>query len=126
MRPYGQSLAIVIFGPSTLRYLQVLKAGYQHCSILTQDQGQWHMMDPLSNGTHITMLGEARPDEIVRTFKADGYDAVTVQRLAPVCKGMPLAPFTCVEAVKRVLGIHDRWVLTPWQLRRHLMRLSRF
>jgi len=124
IRPYGQSLAIVIFGPSSLRYLQVLKAGYQHCSILTQDQGIWHMMDPLSNGTHITMLGEVRPDEIVTTFKAEGYDTVAVQRLAPVRKEMPWAPFTCVEAVKRVLGIHARWVLTPWQLRQYLARFS--
>jgi len=81
MRPYGQSLAIVVFGPSSLGYLQVLKARYQHCSVITQDHGLWHMMDPVSNGTHITMLGEARPDVIVRTFKEDGYDALAVQRI---------------------------------------------
>ena len=33
----------------------------------------------------------------------------------------PLMVFTCVEAVKRVLGLHRRLVFTPWQLYRHLL-----
>jgi hypothetical protein len=33
----------------------------------------------------------------------------------------PLAPFTCVEAAKRVLGLHDRRVVTPWQFYRRLI-----
>lgn len=98
--------------------------GYQHCSIVMQDQGHWHMLDPLSNGTHITVLGDARPDDIVCTFKADGYDAIAVQRHAPIRKEMPWAPYTCVEVVKRALGIHNRWVITPWQLRQSLSRLE--
>jgi hypothetical protein len=28
----------------------------------------------------------------------------------------PLRPYTCVEAVKRILGLHAPWVITPWQL----------
>ena len=34
----------------------------------------------------------------------------------------PWMMFTCVEAVKRILGIHKRWILTPWQLYRHLTK----
>ena len=124
MRPYGQSLAIVVFGSSSLRYLQVLKTGYQHCSVITQDYGLWHMMDPLSNGTHITVLGEARPEEIVQSFRDDGYDAIAVQRASPKYKEMPWSPYTCVEAVKRVLGMHNRWVVTPWQLRQSFSRYT--
>lgn len=120
MRPYGQSLAIVVFGSSSLRYLQVLKAGYQHCSVITQDKGNWHLMDPLSNGTHITELGEAAPSEILALFSNDGYDAIAVQRRPPLPKEMPWALYTCVEAVKRVLGLHNRWIVTPWQLRQFL------
>jgi hypothetical protein len=122
MRPYGQSLAIVVFGPSSLRHLQCLKAGYQHCSVITQDRGLWHMMDPLLNGTHIRVLGEAGSTKVIRVFKDDGYEAIADQRLAPICKEMPLAPYICVEAVKRVPGIQDRWLLTTWQLRQSLSR----
>jgi hypothetical protein len=87
MRPYGQSLAIIVFGPSSLRHLQCLKAEYQHCSVITQDRGLWHMMDPLLNGTHIRVLGEAGSTKVIRVFKDDGYDAIADQSLAPICKG---------------------------------------
>lgn len=120
MRPRGQSLAIVVFGPSTLKYLQFLKSGYQHCLVATQAGGQWQLLDPLSNGTELTLLGELTPAEIISTFTQKGLDAVAVQRRPPVMREMPIAPYTCVEAVKRVLGIRARRIQTPWQLRRYL------
>ncbi len=120
IRPVGQSLAVVIFGSSRLSYLQILKPGYQHCMIATQDVGQWHLMDPLSNGLAVVALGPANVEDIVGSFQAQGFDAVPVQRRAPIAREMPIAPFTCVEAVKRALGLHARWVVTPWQLRQHL------
>jgi len=39
-------------------------------------------------------------------------------------KKRPAPPmiFTCVEAVKRILGIHSVRIFTPWQLYRHLIK----
>jgi len=125
MRPRGQSLAIVAFGPSTLRYLQWLKPGYQHCLVAIQDGGQWQLLDPLSNSTEIMLLGELTPSEILSAFRQRGLDAVAVQRRPPEMRSMPVAPFTCVEAVKRVLGIRARRIHTPWQLRCYLGRMRR-
>lgn len=122
MRPAGQSLAIVIFGPSSLGYLKLLKPGYRHCLVATQSGGQWHLLDPLSNGMELTTLGEATPAEIIASFRDCGYDAIAVQRHPPRRRTMPVSPFTCVEAVKRVLGIRSWLVMTPWQLRRYLDR----
>lgn len=119
-RPRGQSLAIVAFGPSTLKLLGRLKPGYRHCLVATQAGGQWHLLDPLSNGMEIVTLGELTPQEVIAAFRDCGCDALAVQRRPPVMRTMPLAPFTCVEAVKRVLGIRARRVLTPWQLRKYL------
>jgi len=45
------------------------------------------MMDPLLNGTHIRVLGEAGSTKVIRVFKDDGYDAIADQSLAPICKG---------------------------------------
>ena len=120
IRPRGQSLAIVAFGPSSLKLLRRLKPGYQHCLVATQAGGQWHLLDPLSNGMEIVTLGELTPQEVIAAFRDCGCDALAVQRRPPVMRSMPLAPFTCVEAVKRVLGIRARRVLTPWQLRKYL------
>ena len=124
IRRHGQSLAIVVFGPSTLKCLRFLKPGYQHCFVATQDGGQWHLLEPLSNGMHVSLLGCTHPARIVAAFRDDGFDAIAVQRQAPVQHIMPLAPFTCVEAVKRVLGLHAQWILTPWQLRRYLGKMN--
>lgn len=120
IRPAGQSCAIVIFGSSQLSYLKVLRGGYQHCMIAVQSGAAWQLIDPLSNAFYVTELGIARPDEIISSFTEQGFDAVPTQRRAPVAAEMPPAPFTCVEVVKRVLGIRDRWVMTPWQLRKVL------
>lgn len=120
IRPEGASCAIVIFGSSQLAYLQFLRGGYQHCMVAVQSGGVWQLLDPLSNAFYMTELGIARPDEIISSFAEQGFDAVAAQRLAPVTAEMPFAPFTCVEVVKRVLGIRNRWIMTPWQLRRAL------
>lgn len=120
IRPAGQSCAIVIFGSSQLPYLKLLKAGYQHCMIAVQSGAAWQLIDPLSNAFYVTELGIVHPDEIISSFADQGFDAIPVQRRAPVAAEMPLGLFTCVEVVKRVLGIRNRWVMTPWQLRRVL------
>lgn len=117
IRPTGQSCAIVIFGSSQLPYLKVLREGYQHCMIAVQSGPAWQLIDPLSNAFYVTELGIAHPDEIISSFVDQGFDAVTTQRRAPIAAEMPLGPFTCVEVVKRVLGIRSRWIMTPWQLR---------
>ena len=122
IRPRGQSLAIVIFTCSGLGYLKGLRSGYRHCMIAMQDGGEWLLLDPLSNGLQITRLGEALPYEIIDTFRDNGLDAIATQRRAPLRRELPWAPFTCVEAVKRALGLSARWVVTPWQLRRTLSR----
>lgn len=122
MRPRGQSLAVVIFTCSSLGYLKALRAGYRHCMIAMQDGGEWILLDPLSNGLQITRLGEARPDEIIAAFRENGLDAVAAQRRAPLRRELPWAPFTCVEAVKRALGMDARWVMTPWQLHQTISR----
>lgn len=118
IRPAGQSCAIVIFGPSQLPYLKVLRDGYQHCMIAVQSGPAWQLIDPLSNAFYVTELGIAHPDEIISSFVEQGFDAVATQRRAPVAAEMPLGMFTCVEVVKRVLGLRNRWIMTPWQLRR--------
>lgn len=120
IRPSGQSCAIVIFGASQLPYLKVLRAGYQHCMIAIQSGAAWQLIDPLSNAFYVTELGIVHPDDIISSFVDQGFDAVPTQRSAPVAMEMPLGLFTCVEVVKRILGLRNRWIMTPWQLRRAL------
>ena len=58
--------------------------------------------------------------ELERWFQSRNCRTVKTQQLNGPVRKQPLAIFTCVEAVKRILGIRATWVLTPWQLYRRL------
>jgi hypothetical protein len=53
-------------------------------------------------------------------YRRQGLRVIETSVRAAPLRVAPLRPLTCVEAVKRVLGIHARSINTPWQLYRHL------
>ncbi len=113
--------AIVVFrGQTDLWWLRWLRPGFRHCLIVLHDQRHWVLLDPLSSHTDIRVLSVAPDFDVARWFTERGMITVTVPLPAPARRPAPWSPFTCVEAVKRVLGLHDPWVLTPWQLYRRL------
>jgi hypothetical protein len=102
-----------------LSWLRLLKPGFRHCFLLLRSNGAWIVYDPLSNQTRIDLLWAG--DELLDHLSARGC------RLLPArlewegqWRSQPWRPFSCVEAVKRALGLSAPWVLTPWQLFRHL------
>lgn len=74
------------------------------------------MVDPLSHWMHLGILPPVSSDEIVSWYLENGYRAVTARHGQPARKAIPPAPFTCVEAVKRALGLRQSRILTPYQL----------
>lgn len=118
-------VAVVAFsGKAELWWLRGLKPGFRHCLVaLAQPGGGWILLDPLAHATrllHLPSLGDP-----VDWFLAHGLLPVPVRPVPPMPRAAPWAPFTCVEAVKRTLGIRARFVLTPWQLFRHLTRAEK-
>jgi len=113
--------ALVAFsGEADLKWLRLLKPGYRHCFVLLESVDAWVVYNPLSNGTEVDIWPPEHED-VVRTWLAQhGYEvtATTVNPLQP--KPLMWAPYSCVEAVKRVLGVRASRVFTPWQLNRHL------
>ena len=123
----GQSVwwppaAVVAFsGRADLWWLPLLKPGFRHCLVaLAQPEGGWILLDPMAHVIRVAAM-PARFDPMA-WFLAHGLLPVPVRPAAPVPRAAPWAPFTCVEAVKRALGIRARFVLTPWQLFRYLTR----
>lgn len=49
-------------------------------------------------------------------FKAQGHEIVVAKMDQTKQKMAPVLPFTCVEALKRLLGIHSMRIWTPYQL----------
>ncbi len=111
------SRAVVVFsGQSDLFHLKLLKPGFRHCCVLVEAGKYWVFYNPTSRLTEIAIFESLSIDGIVSWFLNDGHIVVSC-RLADAPKKLaPARIFTCVEAVKRIMGIHAPWALTPWQL----------
>lgn len=116
-----QNAWVVFTGETDIRWLKVLKSGFRHCFLVLNDGQRWMSVDPLSPYTDIQIYHhiEAKfplPDWL----KARGYKVVQASVNKKHKKEAPWMVCTCVEVIKRILGIHNRFLITPWQLYRHL------
>ena len=106
--------ALVIFGGETgMRWLNTLKPGFRHCFVAIKCERHWVFYNPLSHQTDIAVYPGVAASDLVSWYRGQGFAVVetTVGRAPP--RPAPWRPFTCVEAVKRVLGIRAPRVFTP-------------
>jgi len=129
--------ALVVFsGQTELWWLRFLRRGFRHCFVVmelpgtqeghgTQDgqgaqEGQggraWALYNPLSVGTQLAVWPDVDEATLRAWLVEQGYRLAEthVQPLRVRVYGW--RPYTCVEGVKRVLGLHAPGVFTPWQL----------
>lgn len=112
--------AFAIFsGQTDLPWLRVLRPGFRHCFALLHDGRQWISYDPLASHTELMTHNLPPGFDLPGWLQSRGLTVVPAP-MNRIRKAAPLMPFTCVEAVKRVLGVRARLVLTPWQLYRFL------
>lgn len=110
---------VIFSAQADLAWLKILKPGFRHCAVLLNDGRHWITIDPLSNYTDITVHQVPLEFDLPLWMKDRGYRIVSTQITRKTVPA-PLALYSCVEAVKRVLGIHKRLIITPWQLYRYL------
>lgn len=119
----GPDLALVAFtGRATLAWLRMLKPGFRHCFVLLRTKGQWLYLDPMVHYTFASVVGAYPLLDLMRVFRRQGCRLCLVRPRMPPPRPLAWRPYTCVEEVKRVLGLRAPWVLTPWQLYRRLDR----
>lgn len=115
--------ALVVFRDQTeIRWLHGLRRGFRHCAVWVRAGDFWVAQEALS---HQTFLGVWPADDgagLVAALRASGHRVVRTRIAAAPRRIAPPLPFSCVESVKRVLGIQAWDVLTPWQLYRYLIR----
>lgn len=100
--------------------LRWLREGFRHCFCVLGDERRWTICDPLKSAVILRTVDDLPLAQLARAY-ADLGALVLVGRPAPPPAdgrggGMPLAPLTCVEIVKRLLGVSAPAVLTPYQL----------
>lgn len=118
----GAPALVVFVDEGELKCLRFLRRGFRHCFVAVQSLHGWVICDPLSHRTDLCAVGLFSAEELARWYRDLGLLVVETRVREAPFRPAPVSPFTCVEAVKRVLGIHAPWTLTPWQLYRLLCR----
>ena len=119
--PGAEPKAWVAFcGEAELWWLRLLRPGFRHCFVVLNDGASWITVDPLSPHMEVVVQPVAFDFDLIGWLKERGHAVVAAPVRRDHLRPAPLMLFTCVEAAKRVLGLHDRRVVTPWQLYRRL------
>lgn len=109
--------AIAVFsGQTDFWWQRLMKPGFRHCGVLIEVGGNWIVLEPLAACLEVRVLPGASPSSLIRMLRRRHLVAIETAVVPIVGSVLFPGPFTCVEAVKRVLGIRTFWVQTPWQL----------
>lgn len=122
-----QPAALVVFsGVTHLWWLRALKPGFRHCflalPVAVSDGAWWITIDPMAHRTEIALQPVGPAFDLAGWYRERGLTVVAAPIVEPPPRPAPWRPLTCVETVKRILGLRAPGVWTPWQLYRHLLR----
>lgn len=119
LKGYRYPIAFVGFGGlPRFWWMRFLKKGFYHCFIILGNGYRWILIDSLSHFTDAIILKNVN---IPKSLEKLGYHIICCTTTEPARSKATLMPFTCVETVKRFLGIKNRFILTPYQLYRFLL-----
>ncbi|MBI1243602.1 MAG: hypothetical protein GC202_01225 [Alphaproteobacteria bacterium] len=120
------AVALVAFTDRTeIAWLRGLRRGFRHCAIWVRAGDFWIAHEALSHQCYVGVLAAVDTRQLRAGLRAAGYRVVKARIAAAPRRLAPVLPLTCVEGVKRLLGIHSWRILTPWQLYRYLIRRHR-
>ncbi len=116
----NKSIWVVFTNQTELPWLCFLKSGFRHCFVIINDGKNWLTIDPMSSYMDIIVHYVGSDFDMPRWLRSRGFIVVKASFNFKVNRVAPSMIFTCVEACKRILGIHRRTILTPWQLYKYL------
>lgn len=120
-------IALVIFRPRRGRpwWSRVLHPDFGHCGVWLSAGEFWFEAHSLSRGLEFGLHRGIEPREVVRLHLENGATVVAECEVIGHPTALRLiAPFTCVEFVKRAIGVRAWWVVTPYQLFKYLKRAN--
>ena len=122
----GREALVVFEDRDDARLLRLLRPGFRHCFCLTGADRRWTLCDPLKSRLALAAVDGVDALELAGHLDAIGRRILHGPVAADAGAGWPDArPITCVEIVKRLLGVRAPAVVTPHQLYRHLLREDR-
>ena len=114
---------LVVFTDQTdLWWLAFLRRGYRHCFLLIRFDNIWISVDALAHKTEIMRIDIPDSFSLIKWFESQGDSVVRCPTIQTKLKPLWPSAFSCVEAVKRVLGVQKFFIFTPWQLYKFLRK----
>ncbi len=126
MQEYGiissvKSFYVGFSDNTTIPVLRLLKHGFRHCFVFFGDEYNTFVLDPISNRIDLSFLPIGVRD-VTNIFESKNIRVVYVPERFDVKKISTSGVFTCVEVVKRVLGISKISIITPFRLYKFLIK----
>jgi hypothetical protein len=131
MREFGISQewerAYAVFSPrADLWWLRLLKPGFRHCFVVLCNGERLVAVEPLASRIEICSIdAPLGPDAFLESLEALGMKVVRAGISRAQDKGWRFGIFTCVEVVKRILGVEAWLAITPYRLYRRLSKPAR-
>lgn len=123
--PFEWTHGLVVFADATdLWWLRLLRPGFRHCFVALASANGWVVIDPMSHVTAVAYFPFSEDFDLCDWYRQHGLTVVPVKKNTTDRRVAPFLPHSCVECVKRILGIRALRVLTPWQLYRHLNKTT--
>ena len=110
--------AVVGFGGEpTLWWMKFLKKGFYHCVVAVGSGNEWILIDPLIHCNDIVFL---EISDVESFLNKNGYTTIRCKIEEPKKRSLSIVPYTCVETVKRFIGVKNCKIITPFQLFNYL------
>ena len=118
------SVLVVFADAPEKRLLRILKPGFRHCFVLVSGvrAGEWICLDPQSHRVRCESWCYSPIFDPAAYYRGLGHHCIWARYPASIAHKVRFGPMSCVELVKRLLGISAIWIITPWQLYRHLQQ----
>ena len=111
-------MALVVFHNHGNHWLDpILKEGFKHVFCAVVDGDYWIVVDG-RNGLPAVEVVAASTEDLKAFYENEGFTVIEVDRGSPLRS--PLILNNCVGMVRAILGIRTSFVLTPYQLFKHL------
>lgn len=113
----------VVFSDQTdVRLLKCLRRGFRHCYVLLRMGGIWICIDPLLHKTEVMRIDLPEDFTLQQWLESQGDKVIRAKREEASPRILLPMPISCVESVKRILGLQRLTLITPWQLYKYLKR----
>ncbi len=115
--------AFLVYEETDRWWRVLLKAQFHHVSIVLMTEHNYIVLNSRGAGVDVFIQGCESTDDVEKRLYGlyTGIQEVSIPTFK-TNEDVPMGLFTCVEFVKRVVGIRNRWIQTPSQLYNYIQK----